>query len=536
MKMHLLVTILATGCVLLVNPPHARAQAAGAPAKTCDQLKASAGADELAQASTGKWTTTSVGPVFRAALITARANKRIQAKCAAEGKTADAADALAGAQSAFLDNYAVYVEYMGYRRSLSEIEEKRFDKQVGATASAAGTTSSTTKGTVPALLGFAVENGALLKSTNGSTVTFQAVPLNVVKALAAHDYIASAPRPVPGTLSGILSDVSVSVSFDTSRGTPANTFTGNADQVSAYGLRYQILNWRDPRNVRYAKAWEAIRTGPAAALAAKINTLGAALRAPAALPPEARPSPTTIAALDEWRTATAKLIENATVDDLETVAAKQAEKFKAIAEQSPVLMEQINDAGRALVDYFLNRNDEIKRVTKSLALAFEYNEIRQPAPDKPDNAVPDISSLKLVFAKGFVDGPEATGNVSVNLFHHRPAGSTVGNVRDVQASAQLDVPLPEIRNIGRMIVSLSGLVEVLREEPLGQKIVINTVSVDRTGTIGLFQAKLSIPAKGSGVTIPIAVTWSNRTELVLERTTRANIGITLDFDKLFAKN
>ena len=533
MNRHSIVALGAAGVLLLV----ARAAGAQAPApgKTCAELKVSAGSDELAAASTGKWTKTAVGPVFRAALLSARASKRIQARCAAEGKTEDAKSALLDAQSAVVDNYAVFVEYMGYRRALSDIEEKRFDKQVGAAASAAGSTSTTTKGTVPSLLGFAVENGALLRSESGTTITLQAVPLNIAKALANHDYIASAPNPVPGTLSGLLSDVSLSVSFDTSRGTTPNTFSGNSDQVSAYGARYQILNWRDPRNVRYARAWEAVRTGPGAALAARLNELAAALRAPDANPAAFRASPATVAAFSEWRAATAKRIADATIDDVEAVFSEQAEQFKAIAERSPAVMAEVNTAGQALVDYFVNRNGEIQRVMKSFFLALEYTGTKQPQPVTAAQAVPDLSNLKLVFGRGFLDGPELTGNVSLNLFRNRPAGSSVGRLRDVQASAQLDVPLPEIHNIGGMVLSLSALVDVLRAEPLGAPIIINTVSVKGTGTIGLVQAKLTVPTKGTGVAIPVSVTWSNRTELILESTTRVSIGMTLDFDKLFAR-
>jgi hypothetical protein len=66
-------------------------------------------------------------------------------------------------------------------------------------------------------------------------------------------------------------------------------------------------------------------------------------------------------------------------------------------------------------------------------------------------------------------------------------------------------------------------------------VIINTKPVSTKGNIGLGQAKLTIPVKGSGVQIPISLTWSNRTELILENDVRGNIGITFDLDKLFAK-
>lgn len=518
----------------LVAAPSAAAAEDGQPAKTCAELKQFAGTEETKAAADGKWAKTVVGPIFRSAVINARAAKRIQAQCAAEQRTADAVEAKAAAEAAAVDSMALLVEDMGYRRALSAIEEKRFDKQIGASASNAGTTSPTSKGTVPSLLGFAVENGALLRSVSGTTITFQAVPLNIVKALAAHDYVASAPNPQPGTPSSLLSDVSVSVSFDASRGSTSNTFTGDQQQISGYGARYQIVNWRDPRNVRYAREWEKLRTDKGARLAERLNTVNAMLRANTATTAHLTPPSSAVeAAFDAWRAATIKSVDEASVDGVEKVIAAAAAQFKAIAERSPALMAEIAQAGKALSDYFVERN-EIADVAKSLVMALEYTGSKQ-AQTTTTPAGPDLSNLKLVFGKGFRAGPELTGNVGFTLFNTVPSTATAGRVRDVQASVQLDVPLPEIQNIGKMVFSLSALVDHLRQEPLGQPLLINTVSVKAAGTIGLVQAKVTIPTKGTGVAIPISVTWSNRTDLILDKTTRLNVGMTLDFDKLFAK-
>ena len=110
----------------------------------------------------------------------------------------------------------------------------------------------------------------------------------------------------------------------------------------------------------------------------------------------------------------------------------------------------------------------------------------------------------------------------------------MGRLRDVQGSLQLDVPLPRINNIGGMVLSFGALFESLKEEPLGRKIVINTKEITTIGDIWLFQSKLTVPAGPSGVSIPVSLTWSNRTELIVEKKTitRLNVGLTLDLDKL----
>jgi hypothetical protein len=99
----------------------------------------------------------------------------------------------------------------------------------------------------------------------------------------------------------------------------------------------------------------------------------------------------------------------------------------------------------------------------------------------------------------------------------------------------VDIPLKDITNVGRPVLSFSGEFLRLVEEPIGQKVTNNGATIDRRGNIGLFQTKVSIPIKNSGVTIPISLTYASRTELVKESDRRGNIGITFDLDSLFSK-
>ena len=55
------------------------------------------------------------------------------------------------------------------------------------------------------------------------------------------------------------------------------------------------------------------------------------------------------------------------------------------------------------------------------------------------------------------------------------------------------------------------------------------------GDIILGQVKLSLTPHESSVKVPLAVTYSNRTELIDKPTWRAQIGVTYDFDSLFAR-
>jgi len=55
------------------------------------------------------------------------------------------------------------------------------------------------------------------------------------------------------------------------------------------------------------------------------------------------------------------------------------------------------------------------------------------------------------------------------------------------------------------------------------------------GNIGIEQLRLVLGPDKSNIRIPIAVSYSNRTELIDKPAWRAQIGISYDFDALFAK-
>ena len=113
------------------------------------------------------------------------------------------------------------------------------DKQLGSGSSASGSTSVTEKGAVPEILAFAVENGALTKSQSGTTISFKGNPVGIVNSLIANS--------LPPT--GPLSRLAFGLEFDASRGSDesqAPVFEGDPQQLSAFSVKYEILNHRDP--------------------------------------------------------------------------------------------------------------------------------------------------------------------------------------------------------------------------------------------------------------------------------------------------
>src|SRR5205085_507175 len=101
-------------------------------------------------------------------------------------------------------------------------------------------------------LGFAVENGGLTRTVDGTTVTFRGNPVGLVEAFQKTGFI---PSYQDSKSTELLRKLSFSVSFDTSRGNTPGTLLANRQQLSSYSFRYEFKNDRDPRNKKYADEW-----------------------------------------------------------------------------------------------------------------------------------------------------------------------------------------------------------------------------------------------------------------------------------------
>ena len=419
------------------------------------------------------------------------------------------------------------LKQQGYRFALSEIEESRFSKQTGSGAGAAGTTSVVSKGSVPALFGLAVENGALTRSVSGTTVTFRTSPANVYAALAKGGYVDAGPAvpPLDGSFLALARRMSVYVSFDTSRGNSGttNTLTGDKQQLAGWGSRVELFNKRDPRRPEYKRAWNTLMDTKGRTFINDMENLTTQL--------------SRLPEFQTWRKQVEDDILKAKTDDVPATLRAAFKSFQPIAKNNPELKNQLERAAMSAYEFATSRAGTINSIMKSWTAAVEYNFTKQANTTglTAASALPDLGNFNLVISQGFTNGPELTFNAGITWFQSIPSGLNVGTVRDAQASLQLDFPLKPIDKIGKPVLSFAGQFLSLREEPLGAKVIVNTVPVTAKGNIGLLQAKFTIPTKNSGVSVPISVTWSNRTELIKEKDVRASFGLSFDMDKLFVK-
>jgi hypothetical protein len=431
---------------------------------------------------------------------------------------------------------------------LSEIEQQRIDKQVGSGANTGGSPSLVSKGSVPMLLGLAVENGAAIQETSGTIVTFRANPTGIIKALIKHDYLTSGPTEIllnPRTTNipikesdiwyRLLNKASVALSFDTSKGPNTGTFTAERSQLTGYSGHYDIINHRDPRDKNNQALWERLRKEAGPALAGALTAFAEVLNK--------------MDGYQGWLTQTKADLLAASSTDIEDVFFRRAEALRTLVNAHPevlaIIKSQVIPAANA---YAASRVDLLNQVGKSLTLTFDYSNARQVVtlgntdagmmtlPPGVTNGLPDLGNFLLTASGHFIGKSEITANISGTRFNGRRVGPNIGRWRDIRAGFQIDVPLPEIKGVGKSTLTFSYLYLNLLEEPLGAKILVNDVEESRKGTINFGQAKLDFPIGSTGMHIPISMTFSNRTELIKEKDVRGHIGITFDLDKIFSKN
>jgi hypothetical protein len=425
---------------------------------------------------------------------------------------------------------------------LSEAEQQRIDKQVGSVANTSGTTSLVSKGSVPALFGLAVENGAMTQDASGTTITFRANPAGFIKALVKQNYLTSGPtniltnRPESNFWYGAINKASVAISFDTSKGQSAGTFTAGRSQLTSYSTHIDIINHRDPRDKKNRVVWEQLRTEAGTTLADELTEFAVKLNA--------------VNGYGQWVAETAsELLKASSDDEIESTFLERAERLRTLLNKDRKFIEFMKSQVIPAVNAYAEaRVGLLNKINKSLSAAFDYTNTRQVVtlgetengtitlPTGVTNALPNLGNFLLTVSGRFIGESEITANISGTRFNGRRVGPNIGRWRDARAGLQVDVPLPKIRmEWEKPTLTISYLYLNLLEEPLGGKILVNGVEQSRKGPINFGQVKLEFPIGSTGVRIPISMTFSNRTELIKESQVRGHIGITFDFDKIFSR-
>ena len=419
--------------------------------------------------------------------------------------------------AAFTRLVIVLVAKKGRSDEMVKAEEARVDKQVGGGSGNSGSTSLVVKGNVPAILGFAVENGALIKEFSGTTITFRGNPVGIGKALAGKGLIGG--FDTDDATARFLRRFSFGLSFDTDRGTTPGTFTGTKQQLSEVTARMVLYDKRDPRREEYKKDWEDFLGNQALGfLNADDETREAYLDT--SKPVLSWKDP----AMAAWFLQTQAALAKASIDQVESVLIAELNKLP-LDKLSPDFISQLVKFEQKFSLLLRSRNRILERVGQAGVLTFDY------ANERNVNK-PDVSHFRFIGEKGFNSGRfDVTGNASFSVFNSRPPAG-FGRFGDAQAALQLDGTFGDAEKTGVFVLSFAYKYQRLLENAMTQD---GTVVPDTKGTINVGQAKLTVPIKGLGIKLPISFTFANRTELIKEKEIRGNFGFTFDLDTIFAK-
>jgi len=415
----------------------------------------------------------------------------------------------------------------------TDVDEARVDKQVGSSSSSAGSTSLTSKGSVPAILGFAVENGSLDKSVSGTTITFTGRPVQIIQSFQKTSFGDSYKQIEANPSLGVLNRVSFALSFDTSRGNSAGTFTANSNQFAAFTLHIDIINYRDPRNQRFDGQWNALQEGVAQQLALSLyDVYDQVISIPAFQ-----------AKFQKWLDDIVEtLAKTVRENDNQALTAAIEQGFQSFPKPSDIpgadnLLSNFASATDAMI---AARNDILAYVGKAPIVTFDYSDNRAAPVSAPQTKLPDTSSFTLIAELAPFKGGAFTLNANASIFNSKPQRVVANMLRDLKASAQLDIPInTSVSKIGNVVLSFSGQYERIPQNAIPVTMTsggtVTTPYAVLRGDMLIGQAKLTIPVKGSGVKIPISFSIANRTELIKEQDIRGNIGITFDLDSIIGK-
>jgi hypothetical protein len=425
---------------------------------------------------------------------------------------------------------AVQAERAGYR-ALLDAMEARVDKQVGASPNSSGSTSLAMKGLVPEILGVAVERGALNREVKGTTVTFRATPAGVVKALQGQGLLDMYADYSRSPALRVASRFSAAASFDTSRGSAAGTFTADSQQLAGWSVRAAAINQRDPASPPYRALWTSLARDSRAYDSA-VDALRAAL-----------PGWT---AFVSWNASLVTKVTD-TVDtpwktDHDTAAAMG--RFKALLEAEFAGLEKLPNTPPTVtsaLDAYVAGLTEVQAAIdsiydfagKGMLLTLDWSTAR-------DATLPDLYTVTGVWEAGVGASrrTDVTVNGAANFYRSKPQ-SVSHQFKNFDLTMQVDHPLGRILALPAVTLTVSARYSYLPRDTVAPALAATATTaaspaaaVAPQGSIGVIQAKLTIPVKGTGMKIPLSITASNRTELIKEKDVRASFGFTLDLDAL----
>jgi hypothetical protein len=447
------------------------------------------------------------------------------------------------------------------------------EKQAGSSSSTAGSTDLISKNFTSRLLSVADQYGALTSSTSGQTTTISGSLdqlFTAIEGASKGEFTECAVKTVPGAgclNSGIVSflgRVSYSTSLDLSQpstitGTAAGTAQGGTQQVtgtqggnsfalSQFTAKFYI--WaQTPTKQDLANALKQSSYDDTSALTARnklvvIQTTSDKSGAwttwlrDAAGPDVAG---NLLTSSDETIDADlAAKIRN--LIDILAPGSSDPDQAKAAAARKPLIQAALAYSGSlaSIAKDERTLYDKAAWAKPILTLEYDYN--------TPSNQ-PTNSTLRLIWGQSLKSW-KMTGNVAGSIYNSIPSSLIPGSgrLRDIQAGVEAD---HNPYNLGSSLTATfsaayyfqdqtsPAILNVTPSSPISGVTFTGLSSTatqvfTQKGKIHVGQLKITLGNSSSGWKFPIAITGSNRSELITKSTIGAQVGISYDFDSLFS--
>ena len=434
------------------------------------------------------------------------------------------------------------------------------DKQTSAQPGSSGSTSLVSKNAGAAILAFAVDSGALTESVSGTTTTVSGNLEGIGSLLTGKSPISINPakqspwRTIAGTinLTGTfaLAQPSAQTTTDTQPATGTSPSTGtevsfpsSVGKLTGLTAQFNIHNRFDPHSATFRKNWEANKPS--------LN---------AAAPEILKASSTVMLALEcaackaEWPIAIAGINQGLGAKNPRQVAdafdsyvaallahAKAADpNFDADVVNAVKATSQYQNAVKAVVNNTVGnlltlQYDFFKPVSQPESHTFKFVYGNVPSGQTGISSILSAGSgAKSLF----------TANLGINIYGGAiPASAKYGRLHYGQASVEFDRPIALISSSVPAVFSLAGYwqyqptASVLNitqgDVAPGTTIDAPTqVLVGTAGSLWVTQAKITLGKGRSGVTVPIGVKWSNKTDLLTGNKIGGQVGISYDLSSL----
>ena len=406
-------------------------------------------------------------------------------------------------------------------------ETARTDKQVSAVSSATASTTLAEKPGLVTFLSYAVEHGAIAQAVNGTSLTLTTSPYSLLILGAGGDTSENYDNLA------LWRRFNLAASFNMAD--QSNVLSNvTAKQLSDYSAKVSLIGDRSTRSARFREVWN---KDFAPVIQRRLNALTKGQVT--ILDEMAENSPAFLDKSDSVRHQLLQDVANALKGKGElTDAEKQSVSDEILAALHDGVYQQVKtgavdvpsetrdfintnvisalaSAHDDLIAAKKNLSAAIDRFTKRPLLTFEYTGHRNATQTgyAEFKLLYDqhVAPLDVVMNAGF-----STYNTPNPALHQERIREYHGNL-DVGGKAKNPFPVSE-RDFGKVTFSVSAQLERFREK--GTNIAVAN-----------FRLELPIAA---AVSIPLSVSYANRTELLNEKEIKGHFGLTFDLDKLYA--